>query len=232
MQPTLQHTDPRAASLPDVVSRCAEETRQFVKRVESTFRHCYEMFRRAIQERNEDAWEAVLAQYRGLMLSWVSRHPAVDGAGEDADYFVNGACARLWESIPPERFERFPDVRSLLRYLQMCLHSAITDFARQHAAVTVSLDDAGEEFVAAPQESGLDRAARHELWAKVAARLKDDKERLVMRGLFVLGLKPRELCDLNPGVFRGVQEVYGVRENVVDRLARDPELRAYWAEHA
>jgi hypothetical protein len=40
-------------------------------------------------------------------------------------------------------------------------------------------------------------------------------------------MKPAELLARHPKVFRDVKEIYSIRENVVDRLARDPQLRAF-----
>jgi hypothetical protein len=70
----------------------------------------------------------------------------------------------------------------------------------------------------------LDRMQRQTLWKEVSARLKNEKERRVMYGLYVLGLKPRELHAQHPDLFRNAVEIYRVRENVIARLQRDVEL--------
>lgn len=218
-----------ALTLASLAHRCAEETRRWTQRLEATLQYCYELFRRAIALHDQDAWELIMAQYQRLMQSWVARHPQFNTTGETVDYFVNGACAKLCTRITPERFDNFPDVRSILRYLQMCLHSSVTDYMRQHAVVTVEFGEdalAEERMMAVADTSGQD-AMRAEFWNAVNARLKDSRERLVIRGLFVYGMKPAELLGRHPKAFRDVKEIYSIRENVMDRLARDPQLKSF-----
>ena len=219
--------DPQTLSLASIAHHCGEETKRFIARQTAVFQYCYELFRRAIQQRNMEAWELVLLQYQRLMQSWAARHSRFLSTGEEADYFVNGACAKLWERITPERFSNFPDVKSILRYLQMCIHSAVTDYARQHTVVMVEFGESElkEERIAIVADNTGVNTERQQFWDAVNTRLKDDKERLVIRGLFVYGLKPVELLNKYPRRFRDVKEIYSIRENVVDRLSRDSSLR-------
>ena len=166
------------------------------------------------------------------MQSWAARHSQFAATGEHVDFFVNGACAKLWERITPEKFVNFPDVKSILRYLQMCLHSSITDYVRAHNVITVEFgeDELKEERVMVVADNTSERANKHAFWDAVNARLKDDKERLVIRALFVFGMKPSEVLAHHPKTFRDVKEIYSIRENVIDRLARDGNLRVFVGE--
>jgi DNA-directed RNA polymerase specialized sigma subunit len=220
-----------ALTLASLAHRCAEETKRWTQRLAASLRYCYELFRRAIQGRDQQAWDLVMQQYIRLMQSWAARHSQFAATGESAEHFVNGACAKLWERIPPEKFDNFPDVRSILRYLQMCIHSAITDYMRQHSAVALTVefgeDALKEERVMVMADNTGQRAQRKEFWQAVDARLRDDKERLVIRELFVYSMKPAEILAKHPKTFRDVKEIYSIRENVVDRLARDVKLREF-----
>ena len=66
-----------------------------------------------------------------------------------------------------------------------------------------------------------------ELWRQVGALLHDGKERRLVYGAFVLGLKPREIRDRWPRSFRDVDEVYLVKQNVLARLRRSDEMRKF-----
>jgi DNA-directed RNA polymerase specialized sigma24 family protein len=217
-------TDLGRLDLAEVARRCAQETARFFQRQNHDPRFCYELFRRAILDRDDCAWELLYAQYRPLVAGWVMRHPAFASSGEDSEYFVNRALEKLWVALPPERFSQFPDLPALLRYLQMCVHSAVLDHVRsaEHAAVCVA-DDAAADV--ALEDEALAHAHRDEFWREIDGRLRDEKERCVVYGSFVLALKPRELYTRFPGTFRGIQEVYGIKENVLARLGRDEELR-------
>ena len=225
--------DVRALTLASVAHRCTEETKLFVARQMATFQYCYELFRRAIQQRDMQAWDLILVQYQRLMQSWAARHPRFPSTGEDADYFVNGACAKLWERITPERFDNFPDVKSILRYLQLCIHSAVTDYARQRTVILVEFGESElkEERIAIVADNTSAGTERQQFWNAIHARLKDEKELLVIKELFVYGLKPAEVLSKYPKRFKDVKEIYSIRENVVDRLARDSTLRELKSEN-
>lgn len=222
--------DVNALSLSGIAHRCAQETDRFFQRKRHDPRYCFELFRRAIVDHCERAWELVYVQYAPLVSAWVKRHPAFLESGEEAQYFVNRAFQRMWGAISSDRLSRFPDLKFLLRYLQMCVHSVILDKVRaaEHAVVARQVEDIAAERVAADpgaENPALARVYRQEFWTQINARLRTDQERCVMYGSFLLALKPRDIVDQFPGTFGDVREVYRVKENVLARLSRDAELR-------
>jgi RNA polymerase sigma factor (sigma-70 family) len=232
-----QETDVRTLTLAGIAHRCTQETERYFRRRGHDPRYCFELFRRAIVDRDQRAWEHVYAQYRPLVIHWVRRHSAFPGSGEEAPYFVNRAFEKMWTALTPAKFDRFRDLSPLLRYLQMCVHSAILDQVR--AAEQRVVDAEAETMRAGEEEDGaaveaqaLARVRREELWRAIDARLHDEKERCVVYGSFVLALKPRELCAQYRDTFRDVREVYRVKENVLARLRRDAELARLFGQDA
>lgn len=220
-------------ALAEVVRRCAQETELFFQRRSYDSRYCYELFRRAVFERNEHAWERIYAQYRSLVGSWVTRHTSFHQTGEEVDFFINRAFEKLWSALTPDRFEQFPDLKSLLRYLQMCVHSTIIDFTRSmEGSQVVHFDDhPGLEKQAQDvtfDEMAAKRLDRKGLWDMLLARVKDEQERAVLHDSFVLDLKPRELYARHSKLFASVDEVYRVKENLLARLRRDTEVQAFF----
>ena len=55
--------------LAELAAHCREETGKFLRRETTSDAYCFEIFRRAICDRDEPAWRAVFAQYRGIVLS-------------------------------------------------------------------------------------------------------------------------------------------------------------------
>jgi DNA-directed RNA polymerase specialized sigma24 family protein len=214
--------------------RCRQESAQFFSRKEFDPRYCFELFRRAFAGRDEQALACLYHNYRTLVLSWVARHPLAGALDEEAEYFLNRAYEKMWAVITPEKFAGFRDLKSLLRYLQMCLHSVMIDHARaREQAKVLEEDEEGEErseLTDRPDEAESleQRVARRQearaLWALVEQRLKSEQERVVAYGMFVVGLKPRELIEEFPGLFRGVNEIYILKENLLARLRRDRAL--------
>src|SRR6266498_2757729 len=56
----------------------------------------YELLRRAISERDDDAWAAVLERYTRLVRSWVRQHSTLLEHSGDEDARVNRAFERFW----------------------------------------------------------------------------------------------------------------------------------------
>ena len=220
-------------SLNGIVTRCRQESDLFFQRKEFDPRYCFDLFRRAFLLRSEEAWECVFRQYRRLILSWIERHPLTASLDEEPDYFLNRAFEKMWAVISPQKFGEFPDLKSVLRYLQLCVHSVIVDHARAREQAALLPEDSEPESLVfsgeSSDEGGVEsvvsrRLLAREVWGWVAQRLKTEQERLLVFAMFTLALKPREVLAEYPGVFRSIDEVYMVNENLFSRLRRDQEL--------
>jgi RNA polymerase sigma factor (sigma-70 family) len=225
-----QTTDLQLLTLSSLRHRCTAESARFFRRQSYDPRYCYELFRRAVLQQDERAWEFLYAQYQPLVTGWVERHSMFYNSGEAAGYFVNRAFEKMWSAISPEKFPRFNDLKSILRYLQMCVHSVIIDHARAGERAGL-LEAEGEERLTEqeidardPEAIALQLQGRHVLWQAIEQRLKDDKERCVVYGSYVLDMKPAELRETYAAVFTDVREVYVVKDNLLARLRRDVEL--------
>lgn len=216
--------------------RCSQESERFFKRQSHDPRFCYELFRRAVLRRDSHAWELLYLQYQPLITGWVERHSMFPATGEEAQFFANWAFEKMWAVLTPEKLAKFPDLKSILRYLQMCVHSVIVDYLRSHeqAALLEDLSGDEEEPALENQADGLnlekqvfDQAQGDALWRWLNGRLKSEKERAVVYGCFVLALKPAEVYAEYPRVFGSVREVYLTKENLLERLRRDPELAGW-----
>lgn len=211
-----------------LADRCREETDKFLRREPSHDAYCFELFRRAVVARADDAWAAVLAQYDGMVRSWVRQHPASPGRRDDDDYWANRAFERFWGAVGPERFPAFPGVAAILRYLKMCVGSVLLDEARGHGAARVgAFDAAAEASTPAPDvaEETLAGFGAEALWEAILAETHDAAEERVAYLCFVLDLKPREVAEREPGLFAAVGEVYRIKRNLIERLRHSDRLR-------
>jgi RNA polymerase sigma factor (sigma-70 family) len=215
------------------VARCAEETRRYLERKPYTDRYCYALFRRALVERDERAWDALYIRYAPLVRRWAARFSA---GGEDEE-LVTAAFARFWLAIDAEGFAGLPDVRSLLTYLRLCVRSAALDRLRAAARTApecpitaVTGDDVApvrRELVAADdvESATIDRLARQEFWDVVRRHLRDEREVCLIRLSYLEGLPPRDICRRAPEMFPSVHDVYRLKRTVLDRLRDSDVLR-------
>lgn len=229
-------SDLNALTLAGLTHRCTQETESFFRRDSYDPAFCYELFRRAILERDQRAYDCLYRQYQPLVASWVERHPSYPGAGEEIQYFVNRSFEKLWHALTPEKFQRFPDLKALLSYLKLCTHSVVIDHARtrQHALL---YEAAGDTLLASQAASNnvegdtVETAQQQEFWRVINRRLADEKEQAVVFGSFVLAMKPAELQLRYAHLFSDVKDVYRTKQNVLERLRRDPELLNLRAEY-
>lgn len=215
-----------------LAQRCATESDRFFNQEAHDPRYCFELFRRALVERDDLAWQLIFAQYRPLVVSWVERQPVFPLTGEEADYFVNGAFTRLMKAIDPEDFSRFENLRAILGYLQLCVASEVHDFGRS-LKKTVALDKV--DFLANiakedVEEEAAEHSGRDAIWQTVRENMKDETEFLVVYASFVLGLKPRQLLKKYPDRFSNVQRIYRIKENVMARLRRDNRMQTLYEQ--
>lgn len=223
-------------SLADLSRHCATETDKYYNQQPHDPRYCFELFRRAICEGNEQAWERIYKVYHSLVTRWVRRHPSFFALEEEEQYFVNRAFEKMWTAVTSEKWSNFHDLSALLRYLQLCVNGVMVDFGRQkELAKELSQLEVEEGAEPVALESAVERRlmaaeTRRAIWDRVNEQLKDEQERQVIYGMFILALKPREIASQYPQMFNGANEVYRVKENVINRLRRSVELAALLEE--
>ena len=220
--------DPRALSLSALAQRCIVESEHFYRGRPHDTAFAYELFRRALAERNEQAWEYVYQQYSPLVDSWVRRSGAFAGCGESSEYFVGAAFTKFWRAMSPERFATFATVAALLHYLQLCTGSVVIDSVRAQSWSEMVAEESltpSQTPQSSADEEALERVQRGEFWQEIGDLLNDDAERAVVIGSYVMGLKPGEIYGERPDLFSDVNDVYNVKRNVLSRLGRNSDLR-------
>jgi hypothetical protein len=217
-------------SVAELARRCREETLRFVRGEPRDDSFCFELFQRAVAQREHDAWEAIIAQYRGIVLAYVGQHSAAALVRESDDYWVNRAFQRFWMAVGPGRFRQFTDVSGLLRYLKLCVHSVLMDEVRARRPSAIgSLADVPETALAADdaQDSVLGELSGAQLWQVISRELQSEAERVVALLSFARDLKPAEIFSRHPTLYESVADVYRVKRNLLERLRRSPEVRRF-----
>ncbi|HNP71536.1 MAG TPA: sigma-70 family RNA polymerase sigma factor [Kouleothrix sp.] len=190
----------------------------------------YELFRRAIVERDEQAWAEGAARYRAMLIAWAGRCSAsatiLDHGGDIADL----AFARAWSALTPERFASIPTLAALLAYLRTCVTSAVIDCARsemQHERIAQALDSAE----AVPLEDQvIGKINRLEFWRIARAEVQTEQEQVILVENLMYSLRPAAIMARHPKLFASASQVYAAKRNYLDRLKRNPTLRRLYEE--
>ena len=231
-QPGSSVTDspaPLQLDLESLRRRCVTESERFYRGQPHDTRFAYELFRRALVERCDVAWEHLYAIYRPLVESWVRRSGAFASSGESSEYFVGPAFTRFWQAISPERFASFPTLAALLHYLQLCSGCVVIDSVRAQSWAEMLPEEAipaGYQPSEAPDDQALESVDRQEFWAFISRLLMGEAERAVVFDSFVMGMKPGDIYGRHQDLFTNIGDVYNVKRNVLGRLSRNRELRS------
>jgi hypothetical protein len=217
-------------ALLDLARRCHEETVRFLRGEARDDTFCYEIFLRAIVQREDTAWAAIVAQYRGIVLAYVGQHTVATMMHEPDDYWVNRAFQRFWSAVGADRFAQFPDLAALLKYLKLCVHSVLMDEVRaRRGGMVSSLDDVPETAAVRGDaaHSVVGQLAGEELWAAILRELHDEAEQVVAYLSFTRDMKPSDIFQRHPRLYASVDDVYRIKRNVVERLRRSADIRAF-----
>lgn len=236
IQPTRALTTPIAAptqmSLDALAQRCGAENARFLAGSSHDTGFAYELFRRALAERDNAAWEYIYELFAPMVERWARRCSAFERSGENADYFVGAAFTRLWRAIGPERFASFVTLGALLLYLRRCAECVVIDSVRARDDADLVPDDALAEECdpdGGPDEQALGRIERAEFWRYVLNQLHGEAERVVICRSFLLGMRPGDIFTHRQDLFASINDVYSIRRNVIKRLGRDRQLRSLMA---
>jgi hypothetical protein len=224
---TQDALDPAALDLATLVKRCLLESERFYHGLQHDTRFAYELFRRALVEHNELAWEHIYAHYSPLIESWVRRSGAFASSGESGEYFVGAAFTRFWRSVST-RFEQFPTLAALLHYLRLCAGSVVIDSVRAQSWAEMLPEEAipqGRALQLSPDEEAMERVMCEEFWIYIGTQLNNEAERVVVFRSFILGMKPCDIYDRHQDLFTNINDVYNVKRNVLGRLSRNADLR-------
>jgi DNA-directed RNA polymerase specialized sigma24 family protein len=228
LEASVDHAALAQMDLLALVRRCAAESERFYRGQQHDTCFSYELFRRALVERDEAAWEQLYHHYSGLVEGWIRRSGAFTSSGESSEYFVVGAFTKFWRALTPERFPSFPTLASLLQYLQLCATSVVIDSVRaQSWSEMLPEETIGSSHgpQSSPDEEAVQRVDREEFWRFINEQLNGEVERVVVYCSFVLGLTPRAIYAKRSELFSSVNDVYNVKRNVLGRLSRNQQLR-------
>jgi hypothetical protein len=226
-------------SVEELSRRCRQESESYLAGRPHDESYCLELFRRAVFQHDQVAWQAIYAQYQSLILYWVQRHSQLQNAGEEPTFFVNAAFVRFWYiTSKKEMGPKLDSMGKLLHYLKCCVHSAIVDDCRRWQRWSQGKPDGdgvGEPMVDGiprPEEQALRQVVTDHLVRVVRGRLQGEEEMVVAALSWMYDFRPREIQMRRPDLFPDARRVYQVKRNILKRLRRDPELRQLWKSMA
>lgn len=185
----------------------------------------YELFCRAIVQHDGDAWVAIYARYRLLLIAWAHQNSASELVGESCADIADQAWARAWAALTPARFADFSTLASLLGYLRTCVSTTIIDMLRSKASAERARSMQSLDMAAGPEHGVLADLDRTMLWRLALGLLNNSAERVTLIESFAYCLPPRAIQARHPDLFPDVTAVYSTKRNLLIRLQCNHEIR-------
>ncbi len=211
---------PDLMGLAALEKRCQHEISNFRKGEAYDDRYCLEIFYRALKKRDDQAFELLVRNFRGVAIGWLRSHPGYENAmrHESEDNYVIDAFTRMWRAKHDQDMD-FPSLAAALTFLKRCLNSAVLDTLRAHARQLLPLPEVGSGF---PEEPAVrEEDDGWELWEAIQSFLPTERERQLAYLRLHCNLKPREIMRFRPGMFSDVNEVNRLYRNIIERLTRN-----------
>jgi hypothetical protein len=234
--------DLKGYKLGELVEQCRDQTDLYLRHETYDPRYCFEIWRRAVVERDEAAWQSSVDQYGIFVRRWLNQRLAnLPGLRFEEEVLVNGVFFNFYRFVGPDKFGTFQNLAGILQYLKMCCGTIVADAQRdyQARAQDTSLElpgpaddanDAGPSLIErlsgsySPEENIIEQADRESFWKEIWRKLPDPQDRLLVYLRYNLDIPPREIVQLYPQYFSDVNQVYRRIKNLLWRLRNSPDF--------
>jgi DNA-directed RNA polymerase specialized sigma24 family protein len=223
-------TTPTSSTTPakrEIRARGAERRERIAPQHSSDCAAGYELFRRAIMMRDEDAWIEIGTRYRAMLIAWAGQSSAMGSIDEGCEDVADRALARAWSALSPVRFSSFPNLAALMGYLRTCVNATAIDMARARAVRDRAYQKLDPAVTTTPEQVVIEAIERVDLWRTVLGAIACEQERTVLIESFQLNLPPRAILARHPDLFDDVGQVYMAKRHLIGRLQRDPNVRRF-----
>lgn len=217
-----------------VIQGCEEESGQ---PYQNEVGYCFELFRRALEQRDEFAWTALQKQYARLIQGWIQTRAFNTMSTDEREDVVQETWTRFWRTLTRYTAPlalRFKHTGALLSYLNKCVFSATIDYQRRvskHKRLQSRLERESADLYTSSQPSIerqlINQQKLEALREWIATHVTDHQERLILKCSFEDGLKPQEIVSQHPNAFPNVRTVYRVKERILKRARRAFEMSIF-----
>lgn len=220
------HEAPQHMDLAALADHCAREMQKQRRKEAFDDQYCLEIFRRAIVQRDDQAWYILQQLFSETVRMWLRSHQASNLAlmHESEENYISLTINRFWYAVHKRRTE-FPTIYAVLSYMHATLHGVIIDTLRtQRRPKEIPLpepDSPDEPFL--QPETDDDQA----LWQILQELIVDARERRILYLRYYCGLKPSQVVARCPQEFSDVNEIYRLDHNILERLQRNKD-RLRW----
>ncbi len=215
-------------SLEEVVAACQSESRQSRNDEEG---YCLELFHRALQDADDEAWTAVEQQYRLLVCHWLWASAPEGMSQTEVNMLAGDVFAKFWRTLSRQSVnvvDKFPHVGALLRYLQQCALSVLRDAQQarlrqvrlQERLIALNTTDISYEIEDTVSDTLEQKRRLDRVHGWIRSKVTDEEEKLILSLLFEQDLSPAQVAERLPQQFDSPLVVRRIRDKILKRARR------------
>ena len=210
----------RQEELNELARRCQQQNDVFRRTGRSDPSYCLQLFRLALAEKREEAWEKILECYTPDLRNWFFAHPSAPLLRN----YEDDICMMTFELLL-KRNEKEPlnitSLGAILNYLRRCFYTAVLLCKRDRDSQRL-IDGAPDDEIPGPDPIGdlLDSLAAQEIWKRVASCTDNALEERVMYLRLILNYTASEIVRHFPGDHLTQQKVFQIVEKVIRRYGK------------
>lgn len=208
-------------SLQELSQRCEAETQKFRHRRPYSPEVCYDLFRRALEQEDSEAFGHIYRIYLHLVYFWLQKHPQFPQLHTPIEDCVSETLLRFYRALRGPQFAKVQSLPSVLKFMKMCVNSTVIDLLRVQARQKVERDLPENLPAPSPSPSTLPPA----VWQRMVALLPVADDQLLAYLCFVLEMKPAEIVELYAHLWPDAEAVRVNRQRIRRTLADDELLR-------
>jgi hypothetical protein len=208
--------------LNELARRCQQENDTYRRTGSSDPSYCLKLFRMALEEDREDAWEKIIECYIPNLRNKFYAHPSASLLREYQDDIIMMTFERILEQHKKKPLQ-VTSLGAMLNYLYACFYTAILLSKRdkdKERLVAGTLDD----FVGIPgpdpTEASLDTSGAREIWKRVKSCTNDVSDERVMYLWLVQDSTAPEIVRYLPGDNLTREKVHQIVERVFRRYRK------------
>ena len=205
----------------EIAAYCQEESAKRAPNPRPSY--CFELFRRAIDNSSQAAWDAIHRQYQALIRDWIG----TDNVNQED--LLQESYLKFFKAFQHRyTLAQFPNISTIIGLWRVITKNVVINSVRIEKPTIQGLDEMIEllQPLQTDSDPSLDaqRFDQERVIRYIQNQLKDEEEQIVFEQRFEFDLKPAAIAKNYPHLFASAKAVSTVVERIKLRLKRDPMI--------
>jgi hypothetical protein len=176
-----------------------------------------EMFCRALKESDQCTQRWLQQKFSSILINWLHNHPKGELAYHlhTEEYYIIETFRCFWNTSLKQQKFGLTSMSDVLSNLFISMNTVILDTLRNFScpqdALLLSNSIAGELH-------SYENDNSQDIWALIARKLSNERERRMAYLLFQCALKPGEIVAIFPNEFCDVKEISYIRRTIMELI--------------